>query len=467
MGKWLVCALALAGTLPAWAATRTVTSINDSGPGSLRAAITSAVSGDTIRFSLPASSTITLMSMLTLSSNITINGPGAAQLAISGNHKVPPFLIKNGATDTISGIAVENGSPLGISVQGTLTLINSMVSGNAGPLAGGILNEGTLTLINSTVSGNFGSSEGGGIASGVGALTLTNSTISGNSAPSGGGIASRGSLIINNSTVSGNSAATGGGISSLGAYLSIKNTLLVNNKGGNCDFNDSITSQGYNLSDDTSCGKWLTAAGDKNNIAAGLDPNGLQNNAGSTPTIALLPASPAVDAIPVADCTDADGAAITTDQRGISRPRGDGCDIGAFELAATAPFSNFSARLSVSAGQKVGGIIIEPPNFLLIGRFTLGDSSKGINPLTEAVTLTIGSYGVTLPAGSFQQSGSGGYVGYAPNLRVTINLPVGDSYSFTASGSPIPFTVTSPIPVTLTIGPDTGTTKTELTGWSL
>ena len=66
-----------------------------------------------------------------------------------------------------------------------------------------------------------------------------------------------------------------------------------------------------------------------------LDPEGLQENGGFTATIALLAGSPAIDAIPAADCTDQNGNAITTDQRGVARPQGNGCDIGAFEVQVT------------------------------------------------------------------------------------------------------------------------------------
>src|SRR5262249_31099524 len=66
----------------------------------------------------------------------------------------------------------------------------------------------------------------------------------------------------------------------------------------------------------------------------------LQNNGGQTETHALLPGSPAIDAGD-AVCTDANGAPLTTDQRGKPRPvdgNGDGtraCDIGAFEFFPT------------------------------------------------------------------------------------------------------------------------------------
>jgi hypothetical protein len=56
----------------------------------------------------------------------------------------------------------------------------------------------------------------------------------------------------------------------------------------------------------------------------------LQDNGGPTFTQALLPGSPAIDAIPLVDCT------LTEDQRGVARPNGNGCDIGAYELTACA-----------------------------------------------------------------------------------------------------------------------------------
>jgi len=139
---------------------------------------------------------------------------------------------------------------------------------------------------------------------------------------------------VSNSTISGNSdsGGEGGGILS-GGTLTLKSTLLAGQPaGGNCYvYGGTATSAGYNLSDDSSCG-FLTQTGDQNNTSAGLDPSGLQNNGGPTQTIALLATSSAVDAIPLSACSDAFGNLVSSDQRGITRPQGSGCDIGAFEL---------------------------------------------------------------------------------------------------------------------------------------
>ncbi|MGB5413308.1 MAG: choice-of-anchor Q domain-containing protein, partial [Polyangiales bacterium] len=58
----------------------------------------------------------------------------------------------------------------------------------------------------------------------------------------------------------------------------------------------------------------------------------LADNGGPTETHALEEGSPAINQIPAADCVDEEGEPLTTDQRGLARPQGDSCDVGAFEL---------------------------------------------------------------------------------------------------------------------------------------
>jgi CSLREA domain-containing protein len=102
---------------------------------------------------------------------------------------------------------------------------------------------------------------------------------------------------------------------------------------GSCDL-PSITSYGHNVASDGTCN--LTDPTDLPNTDPMLGP--LQHNGGPTATHALLPGSPAIDAIPPQNCTwDDDGdpgtppVPLATDQRGTARPQGAGCDIGAFE----------------------------------------------------------------------------------------------------------------------------------------
>ena len=91
----------------AHAATITVTNTNDSGPGSLRQALTIANDGDTINFAVTG--TITLTSGgLPINKNITISGPGPAQLSIDGNQAIVVFGVFSGKAATISGLTVRN-----------------------------------------------------------------------------------------------------------------------------------------------------------------------------------------------------------------------------------------------------------------------------------------------------------------------------------------------------------------------
>lgn len=93
-----------------------------------------------------------------------------------------------------------------------------------------------------------------------------------------------------------------------------------------------VTDGGYNISSDASCN--LTVPTSRTNTDPRLDPLGLSDNGGPTKTISLQTTSPAVNAIPpsVNGCD----TEINTDQRGMNRPQGPACDVGAFELVAQA-----------------------------------------------------------------------------------------------------------------------------------
>lgn len=185
-------------------------------------------------------------------------------------------------------------------VQGGSTIITRCtISGNNDSV---YLGGGTMLLLNSTVSGNVGYRVAGGINSFGGAMQIINSTISHNS---------------------GNNTAAGGIVSD--GNLTLAHSIVAYNSSADCG--NVVTSLGYNLDSDGSCG--LTGTGD---LTADPLLGPLQNNGGQTPTHALLPGSPAIDAIPPSVCLSA------RDQRNVPRPQdGNGdnipaCDAGAFEL---------------------------------------------------------------------------------------------------------------------------------------
>ena len=199
------------------------------------------------------------------------------------------------------------------------------------------MGSGTLTIANSTISGNSAASHGGGIENGSALPTQTQ-------------------LIITNSTIIGNSAAVGGGVRNLGT-AKLTNTIIANSpSGGDCS-GGIITSLGHNLDSDGTCG--LGAAGDISGVNPLLGP--LADNGGPTFTHALLPGSPATDAGDNAACLD-------SDQRGVTRPQGSVCDIGAYEqeIAVVEPE------------------VVEPPAavFLIIAGQTIDNGTEAIEAIS-------------------------------------------------------------------------------------
>jgi hypothetical protein len=211
-------------------ATLTVFTNADTGAGSLRAAITTANADstpDTIVFAPNLTGqTITLASPLPniLASGLTIMGPGASSLTVSGNHAVTVFTIAGVQNVTISGLTVTGGKTStqggGISNYGQLTLNGVTVTGNSntgfGSEGGGISSSGgtQLTLLNCLISNNS-ASNGAGIATGLSSTTtITGSTITGNTGANGGGgagIYNAGTITIRSSTISANTGASAGG----------------------------------------------------------------------------------------------------------------------------------------------------------------------------------------------------------------------------------------------------------------
>ena len=346
-----------------------------------------------------AGQTITLSSEVVIDKNLTIDGSSlSSKVNISGNNSVRVFRVTSGITVVMNNLSIQNGKVTGNGAAisnngGTLTVTNSIISdSNATADGGGIYNGfpgvltinesvfnnnvaargggimcdglGTLTVMNSTFSSNHapsGFGDGGAIyttcnatianstfstntsANTGGAITadndtnpvvITNSTFYSNSAPTGGGIANFGRLNLSNSTLSNNNASNGGALrNGLGGVLSLRNSILANSTGGvDCikvnttpaveNINNLIETTGAGAE---SCGTSLLSS----------DPmlNSITNNGGSTQTMALRANSPAINAGDDATCVAA--PVNNLDQRGVTRPQGSHCDIGAYEKTVT------------------------------------------------------------------------------------------------------------------------------------
>ena len=237
-------------------ATLYVSSTDDSGPGSLRAALASATNGDIIDATDVSGAILLTSGQLAVPNSVTILGPGPATLTVSGNHASRVFNV-TGTNVTISGLRIADGqtadldSGMGINAGGSpgsvVTVRDCVVANNSTTYNGGGIynNPGvTMTISNCTVSGNSAGASGGGIDNDRATLIVINSTLSGNSAGSssygqGGGIYNDGSygsatLTVNASILNNNTCPYGGGgINNNGgsgsATLTINASTLNNN----------------------------------------------------------------------------------------------------------------------------------------------------------------------------------------------------------------------------------------------
>jgi hypothetical protein len=284
-------------------------------------------------------------------------------------------------TDTTISLNTAEGSGGGITdSDGNTSLTRCMISGNKAydGSGGGIYDAfGTLHVVDSTLFSNFADVSGGGLYSLLGTTHITGTTFSGNAAADlltagthdshGGALfLYAGTTHLVNSTISGNRAdESGGGVFGDGATLSLSfttvadnvadddgdgngdgggifegvehpglvNTILAGNvdKGGeapNCG-GLGVNTYGDNIIQDRGC----TIAGGTGTSWSSdplLDPLG--DNGGPTDTHALLAGSPAIDAV-TNNCRTYQALVLMEDQRGVPRPVGGFCDIGAYEGA--------------------------------------------------------------------------------------------------------------------------------------
>jgi hypothetical protein len=211
----------------------------------------------------------------------------------------------HGSTVSLTDSEVLNSTNTGVESFGDISLVRSTVAGN-GRYGIDTNTHGDASLVDSTVSGNAQDSTFDGIN--AVSVTLVYSTVVQN-----------GTAAISDVNIRASADLT-----SFGSVVALKGATA------NCSIQGTTTSNGYNLSDDASCG--FTGTGDRQGAANDPMLAALADNGGGTQTRSPLTGSPLLDAIPTASC-QADGAAgVTTDQRGITRPQGATCDIGAVEI---------------------------------------------------------------------------------------------------------------------------------------
>jgi CSLREA domain-containing protein len=277
--------------------------------------------------------------------NATVTG---SQITGTGSGRGAGIYMLGGTLDLLNGSAVTDNvvstsgmSAMlggGISAEGPVNVTDSTVSGNqtvpaggAGGVGGGIYADGEFSLTRSTLSGNTSDSQGGGLfnSAGLGPRQIVNSTISGNTSFAFAG----GMLISNSSTITDSTFAdntltagtpTGRDVQQTTGTTTVQNTILASS--GACDGSIVSAAAGHNIDSGTSCG-FGTMNGNQENVspaALGLGP--LAGNGGPTMTRAIGPGSAALNA------ADPTCGGLATDQRGVMRPQGTACDVGAYEF---------------------------------------------------------------------------------------------------------------------------------------
>jgi predicted outer membrane repeat protein len=289
--------------------------------------------GGMVRFACDA--TIALTSTLSITKPVVLDATDHA-VTIDGGGKVGLFSVGTGATFAIVNLALQNGSgsvggAIAASRGGSVTVVNSTLAHNTagagGAIAGGA--NASVTVLASTFVDNTATGGDGGAINGS-TVAATNSTFVANQAGHGGAIHATTGLTLVNSTFE-NNVAAGASFSLDSGSASVRNTIMAGATGGECEIPAAAMSdQGGNFSTDASCG--LSQASSHSNTAlASLGLASLADNGGPTQTVALLPASLAINA----------GVACpppATDQRGVARPQGPACDAGAFEVEPTSGY---------------------------------------------------------------------------------------------------------------------------------
>jgi len=476
---WLLLLMASSAGASTWTVTGSgepaAANTNDCSGGNcatLRGAINAAQNGDTIQFASAVNgSTITLtLGTLTVSQSITITGPGAGQLTVSGNNAVQVFHIAAVGTVRISGLKIANGkAPRGGAIDNgnnaTLQLDACIIANNTSTDTGGgggglnaELGSG-VTITNSTFDSNSASFAGGAILSSA-QVTIGTTTFQNNRATTAGGAISNqptGTLSVTNSTFVGNEAAMSGAIDNQHAPITISNSTFSANRASCCyagaieNYDGNLTVSGSIFSSNTSGngagavqsngGGTMDMANSAYNLFYGNKNNGteddttgygtanyvytttaplgaLANNGGPTQTMLPVAGSAAIDRIaPGALCPSAD-------QRGGPRPQGDLCDIGAVEVQENQLTLVIGGSGSVVATPAPNGVSAFNPCSGSLCTAWYSAEGSGAPPNVMLVA--------TAAVGNAIVGWNGDCTGTAASASVTMNVAHGCGVSFNA-----------------------------------
>lgn len=434
----------------------TGTNCPDSSNCTLRQAIQQAKGGDTITFASSLTGKIILLSNgpLELTKNLTINGlKSQGDPIISGNNVTAIFqidaginvamnrlrltkgnnnsdggaIINNGAL-TIKDSSIDDNVSLkqggGIMSSGSLSILSSTILTNtAATNGGGIMSSGSLSISSSTISGNTAATNGGGLYLETGnssissSAVISNTTSQNGSGNNGGGIYTSTNVKITNGTLSGNNGgaiySTDSSISTLSyvtvsntnasgdgtivldgsSTLVMSNTVIIGNTGSyydvRCRSAQNITSNGFNITENISdcTSSWQSTdifPKQWQTVLSGLGPHG-----GPTYTHALLPGSPAID---VGSCYRGD----LLDQRGLKRPVGSACDVGAYEYPSNSP----NPPMITGMGGQISYSTNSTPVSIVPGVSVTDTDSPDFNQLVISVTNAAPSESLSIPSQS-------------------------------------------------------------------
>jgi hypothetical protein len=356
--------------------------------------------------------------------------------------------------------ASAGGGGGGIDNHGSLSVTSSMIDENRAFVGGGVRTSvGPVTVSASTIAGNVASRDGGAIYVGDGFVAVDTSTFSRNEAGTAGGgihVLDSGGLGVTSSTLFENFAGIVGGAIFNAGPATVGTSIVYQSSGSSCSGN-GIASTGYNLEGSTSCG--FTSTGDLQNT----DPELLAraDNGGPTQTHAPDVGSPVIDHVPTSVT-----ACIGTDQRGVPRPQGPACDIGAFEVTVPITLTASTAGAGTNAAN-AQGVLTSSPSGITCAR-TAGADDQGdcVHDYPEHTVVTL----TAIPDASSSAAISGdctaaeGAVGATVSCDLTVDAASSVSATFTrnnpgaADVPPDPGALPGPPP-----GSPTDTTAPETT----